>query len=165
MHRIPPIQHEDRDADCRISFSSLPLLPTAIFRVLLSINFGLVVLAPFRHLRASVTPSPLRPALEPPTRPYLQICLNSPVKLLCARCKRSKLTGSWMLTNSASFADVHYYFSPPAVKPAHHRFDKRSYVYLYHDAMNRRGRLEIANSAGTPEQDAFMGCTLRYLRY
>ena len=43
-------------------------------------------------------------------------------------------------------------------KPPHHRFDKRSYVYLYHDALNRRGRLEIANYAGTPDQDAFMGC-------
>ena len=57
-----------------------------------------------------------------------------------------------------SFADVHYYFSHPAAKPPHHRFDRRSYVYLYHDALNHRGRMEIANYAGTPEQDAFMGC-------
>ncbi|KAF2402861.1 hypothetical protein EJ06DRAFT_541707 [Trichodelitschia bisporula] len=55
------------------------------------------------------------------------------------------------------FADVHYFFSPPTTKPPHHRFDKRSYVYLYHDALNKRGRLEIANHAGTAEQDAFTG--------
>jgi hypothetical protein len=58
-----------------------------------------------------------------------------------------------------SYADVHYYFNPPISKPiSHHRFDKRSYVYLYHDALKRKGRLEVANHAGTPEQDAFSGC-------
>jgi hypothetical protein len=56
------------------------------------------------------------------------------------------------------FADVHYYFNPPNSKPLHHRFDKASYVYLYHDAINKRGRLEIANHAGTADQDAFTGC-------
>lgn len=56
-----------------------------------------------------------------------------------------------------SFADVHYFFSPPAYKPLHHRFDKGSYVYLYHNPMQHRGRIEIANYAGTPEQDAFAG--------
>ncbi|KAF2102814.1 hypothetical protein NA57DRAFT_32399 [Rhizodiscina lignyota] len=55
------------------------------------------------------------------------------------------------------FADVHYYFGSPAAKPLHHRFDKSSYVYLYHDAINKRGRLEIANHAGTADQDAFTG--------
>lgn len=55
------------------------------------------------------------------------------------------------------FADVHYYFSPPTARPLHHRFDKTSYVYLYHHPAQGRGRLEIANNAGTAEQDAFMG--------
>ncbi|KAJ9643956.1 hypothetical protein H2199_003822 [Coniosporium tulheliwenetii] len=55
------------------------------------------------------------------------------------------------------FADVHYYFSPPTARPLHHRFDKTSYVYLYHHPGQGRGRLEIANNAGTAEQDAFMG--------
>ncbi|KAF2192709.1 hypothetical protein K469DRAFT_694769 [Zopfia rhizophila CBS 207.26] len=55
------------------------------------------------------------------------------------------------------FADVHYYFSPPTHKPPHHRFDKNSYVYLYHQPMQQRGRIEIANHAGTPDQDAFAG--------
>ncbi|KKY22847.1 putative rna recognition motif-containing protein [Diplodia seriata] len=55
------------------------------------------------------------------------------------------------------FADVHYYFSHPNAKPVHHRFDKSSYVYLYYNPSERRGRVEIANYAGTPDQDAFMG--------
>ncbi|KAK4984178.1 hypothetical protein LTR50_006762 [Elasticomyces elasticus] len=55
------------------------------------------------------------------------------------------------------FADLHYYFSPPTLKPQHHRFDKGSYVYLYHNAVQRRGRLEVANYAGTSDQDAFSG--------
>ncbi|KAI9834620.1 MAG: hypothetical protein M1826_000022 [Phylliscum demangeonii] len=55
------------------------------------------------------------------------------------------------------YADVHYYFSPPAQRPPHHRFDKGSYVYLYHSSAGGRGRLEIANSAGTPYQDAVSG--------
>ncbi|KAF2709849.1 hypothetical protein K504DRAFT_467780 [Pleomassaria siparia CBS 279.74] len=55
------------------------------------------------------------------------------------------------------FADIHYYFSPPTVKPPHHRFDKASYVYLYHNPLQQRGRIEIANHAGTPDQDAFSG--------
>ncbi|KAF2756278.1 hypothetical protein EJ05DRAFT_488058 [Pseudovirgaria hyperparasitica] len=58
---------------------------------------------------------------------------------------------------STLFADVHYVFSPPHVKPPHHRFDKTCYVYLYHNPIQRRGRLEVANYAGTPEQDAFVG--------
>ncbi|KAF2141003.1 uncharacterized protein K452DRAFT_251868 [Aplosporella prunicola CBS 121167] len=55
------------------------------------------------------------------------------------------------------FADVHFFFSHPAARPPHDRFDKGSYVYLYHNATDRRARIEIANHAGTPEQDAFMG--------
>ncbi|KAK6437526.1 hypothetical protein LTR95_006282 [Oleoguttula sp. CCFEE 5521] len=55
------------------------------------------------------------------------------------------------------FADVHYYFSDPSAKPVHHRFSKGSYVYLYHNAAESRSKLEIANHAGTPDQDAFHG--------
>ncbi|KAJ4336731.1 hypothetical protein N0V95_008519 [Ascochyta clinopodiicola] len=55
------------------------------------------------------------------------------------------------------FADVHYYFSPPTHQPPHHRFDKSSYVYLYHNPMRQTGRIEIANNPGTPNQDAFAG--------
>lgn len=55
------------------------------------------------------------------------------------------------------FADVHYYISPPTQNPPHHRFDKSSYVYLYHNPMRQSGRIEIANHAGTPHQDAFAG--------
>lgn len=58
------------------------------------------------------------------------------------------------------FADVHYFFSPPGAKPLHHRFDKRSYVYVLRDPSQGQGRLEIANNAGTPDQDAVSG-TLR----
>ncbi|KAI9845190.1 MAG: hypothetical protein M1838_001851 [Thelocarpon superellum] len=55
------------------------------------------------------------------------------------------------------FADVHYYFGPPHEKPPHHRFDKGSYVYLYRDTAVNQGRLEVANQAGTPQQDAVSG--------
>ncbi|KAF7853940.1 hypothetical protein EAF04_010606 [Stromatinia cepivora] len=55
------------------------------------------------------------------------------------------------------FADIHYYYGPPTAKPPHHRFDKSSYVYLFENAGQRRARLEIANNAGTPDQDAFTG--------
>ncbi|OAL56783.1 hypothetical protein IQ07DRAFT_617301 [Pyrenochaeta sp. DS3sAY3a] len=55
------------------------------------------------------------------------------------------------------FADVHYYISPPSQTPPHHRFDKGSYVYLYHNPMRQTGRIEVANHAGTPNQDAFAG--------
>lgn len=60
-----------------------------------------------------------------------------------------------------SFADVHYYFGAPNPRPLHHRFDKGSYVYLYRDPSKGRGRLEIANNPGSPEQDAFTGCKRR----
>ncbi|KAF9735315.1 hypothetical protein PMIN02_002118 [Paraphaeosphaeria minitans] len=55
------------------------------------------------------------------------------------------------------FADIHYYLSPPSHMTPHHRFDKGSYVYLYHNPMQHAGRIEIANHAGTPDQDAFAG--------
>ncbi|EME48934.1 hypothetical protein DOTSEDRAFT_67848 [Dothistroma septosporum NZE10] len=58
---------------------------------------------------------------------------------------------------STVFADVHYYFNDPASRPPHHRFDRGSYVYLYHNAVQRQTKLEIANHAGTPDQDAFFG--------
>ena len=56
------------------------------------------------------------------------------------------------------FADIHYYLNPPISRPLHHRMDKGSYVYLYHNSQGRTCRLEVANAAGTPEQDAFDGC-------
>ncbi|PGH03039.1 hypothetical protein AJ79_07471 [Helicocarpus griseus UAMH5409] len=55
------------------------------------------------------------------------------------------------------FVDVHYYFSPPSPRPPHHRFDKGSYLYIYHDAAQQKARIEIANNPGTAEQDAFYG--------
>ncbi|VUC30020.1 unnamed protein product [Clonostachys rosea] len=55
------------------------------------------------------------------------------------------------------FGDIHYFYSGPEVKPRHHRFDKGSYVYLFENANERRCRIEIANHAGTPDQDAFDG--------
>lgn len=57
-----------------------------------------------------------------------------------------------------SFADVHYFLGPPNTKTPHHRFDKGSYVYVFECAAERKARLEIANHAGTPDQDAFNGC-------
>ncbi|KAL2813542.1 hypothetical protein BJX63DRAFT_215257 [Aspergillus granulosus] len=55
------------------------------------------------------------------------------------------------------FADIHYYFTAPTPKPALHRFDKGSYLYLYHNAAQQKTRIEIANNPGTPDQDAFNG--------
>ncbi|KAJ5615697.1 hypothetical protein N7537_000811 [Penicillium hordei] len=57
------------------------------------------------------------------------------------------------------FADIHYYFTEPTRRPSpyHHRFDKGSYVYIYHDAFQNKTRIEIANNPGSPEQDAFCG--------
>ncbi|OQE46739.1 hypothetical protein PENCOP_c001G08885 [Penicillium coprophilum] len=57
------------------------------------------------------------------------------------------------------FADIHYYFTEPTRRPLpyHHRFDKGSYVYVYHDAFQNKARIEIANNPGSPEQDAFCG--------
>jgi hypothetical protein len=67
-------------------------------------------------------------------------------------------TASFVGLIKSSFADIHYYYGPPTAKPPHHRFDKGSYVYLFENAAQRRARLEVANNAGTPEQDAFNGC-------
>ncbi|KAJ5748628.1 uncharacterized protein N7511_010324 [Penicillium nucicola] len=57
------------------------------------------------------------------------------------------------------FADIHYYFTEPTRRPSpyHHRFDKGSYLYVYHDAAQNKARIEIANNPGSPEQDAFCG--------
>ncbi|KAG9243754.1 hypothetical protein BJ878DRAFT_480801 [Calycina marina] len=55
------------------------------------------------------------------------------------------------------FADVHYYYGSPTADPPHHRFDKSSYVYLFENAGQRRARIEVANNAGKPNQDAFNG--------
>ncbi|CAK4031674.1 Hypothetical predicted protein [Lecanosticta acicola] len=55
------------------------------------------------------------------------------------------------------FGDVHYYFGKPSSVPQHHRFDRGSYVYLFNNAAQRQAKLEIANHAGTAEQDAFDG--------
>ncbi|GAB7338064.1 hypothetical protein MBLNU457_4432t1 [Dothideomycetes sp. NU457] len=55
------------------------------------------------------------------------------------------------------YCDVHYYINAPGSKPQHDRFERGSYAYLYHNSIQRRARLEIANNAGTPEQDAFDG--------
>ncbi|PNS14243.1 hypothetical protein CAC42_6756 [Sphaceloma murrayae] len=55
------------------------------------------------------------------------------------------------------FADVHYYINAPGSKPQHDRFSRGSYVYLFHNGTQRRSRLEIANHAGTADQDAFNG--------
>ena len=58
------------------------------------------------------------------------------------------------------YGDIHYWFTAPSPRPASHRFDRESYVYLYRETGQQRGRLEVANHAGTPEQDAFTGCKL-----
>ncbi|RMJ22310.1 hypothetical protein PHISP_06828 [Aspergillus sp. HF37] len=55
------------------------------------------------------------------------------------------------------FVDVHCYFSAPTRRPSRHRFDKGSYLYIYHDAAQHKTRIEVANNPGTPDQDAFYG--------
>ncbi|CAG8011986.1 unnamed protein product [Penicillium olsonii] len=57
------------------------------------------------------------------------------------------------------FADIHYYFTEPTRRPLpyHHRFDKGSYLYIYHNPAQNKARIEIANNPGSPEQDAFCG--------
>lgn len=52
---------------------------------------------------------------------------------------------------------MHYYFNDPSSKPLHHRFSRGSYAYLYHDPAAHRAKLEVANHAGTPDQDALFG--------
>jgi hypothetical protein len=76
------------------------------------------------------------------------------LSLPCTRAQ-TLLTGYSYLRR---FGDIHYFYSGPEVKPRHHRFDKGSYVYLFENANERRCRIEIANHAGTPDQDAFDGC-------
>lgn len=44
------------------------------------------------------------------------------------------------------------------MRPRHHRFDKGSYIYLFENANTRSARVEVANSPGTDDQDAFEGC-------
>ncbi|KAK3112714.1 hypothetical protein LTR53_010722 [Teratosphaeriaceae sp. CCFEE 6253] len=57
-----------------------------------------------------------------------------------------------------SFADVHYAFSPPSSgTPQHDRFSKSSYLYLFYNTAARSAKVEIANHAGTPDQDAVSG--------
>ncbi|KAM0717225.1 hypothetical protein Q7P37_007077 [Cladosporium fusiforme] len=75
------------------------------------------------------------------------------------------LPGEDLLTTL--FADVHYYFNDPSSKPVHDRVSKGSYAYIYHNPEEHRAKLEIANHAGTPEQDAFFGhlSAIRSLRY
>ncbi|KAF4589373.1 RNA recognition motif-containing protein [Ophiocordyceps camponoti-floridani] len=58
---------------------------------------------------------------------------------------------------TTAFGDIHYHYLPPEIKPQHHRFDRRSYVYLFKDVDNARCRLEIVNNPGTEYQDAFTG--------
>lgn len=63
---------------------------------------------------------------------------------------------------------MHYFFRAPSTsQPQHHRFVKGSYVYLYHAPSDRRSKLEIANHAGTPDQDAFYGYldSIQYASY
>ncbi|EGD89574.1 hypothetical protein H112_03200 [Trichophyton rubrum D6] len=55
------------------------------------------------------------------------------------------------------FSDVHYYFTAPSPQPTHHRFDKGSYLYIYHNPSQGGSRIEIANNPGTREQGAFNG--------
>ncbi|KAH6619295.1 hypothetical protein B0J18DRAFT_240435 [Chaetomium sp. MPI-SDFR-AT-0129] len=64
------------------------------------------------------------------------------------------------------YGDIHYFYGPPENNPPHHRFDKGSYVYLFEDANQGRARVEVANKAGTEDQDAFDGYLDRvHLRY
>ncbi|KAJ8610717.1 hypothetical protein MRB53_038359 [Persea americana] len=64
-----------------------------------------------------------------------------------------------LLDAAQAFADVHYYFSEnrSPSKPQHHRFDRQSYIYLFHNPSRSEAKLEIANHAGTADQDAFSG--------
>ncbi|KZF26263.1 hypothetical protein L228DRAFT_242705 [Xylona heveae TC161] len=60
-----------------------------------------------------------------------------------------------------AFADVHYFFSDPSARPLQHRFDKGSHVLLHRNAAERKGRLEIANNVGNPDQDILVGVLSR----
>ena len=59
--------------------------------------------------------------------------------------------------SSYRYTDIHYYFAPPTVRPVLHRFDKASYLYVYHNSTRDTNRIEIANNPGTQDQDAFHG--------
>lgn len=74
---------------------------------------------------------------------------------------REALTLDGSTAHACRFGDIHYLYGPPDAKPRHHRFDKGSYVYLFENASERRCRIEIANHAGTEDQDAFFGCEWR----
>nr|POE77418.1 hypothetical protein CFP56_09065 [Quercus suber] len=62
-----------------------------------------------------------------------------------------------VLKTLSSARDAHYYFSDPNTKPPHHRFERGSYIYLYHNHTQGYAKIEVANNAGTSEQDAFAG--------
>ncbi|KAK3675276.1 hypothetical protein LTR78_004786 [Recurvomyces mirabilis] len=53
--------------------------------------------------------------------------------------------------------DVRYHLVDPAARPQHDRFAKGSYLYIYHNPTTQQAKLEVANHAGTSEQDAFAG--------
>ncbi|KPI45735.1 uncharacterized protein AB675_810 [Cyphellophora attinorum] len=55
------------------------------------------------------------------------------------------------------YADIHYYFAPPTIRPVLHRFDKASYFYIYYNQTTGSSRIEVANNPGAAEQDAFNG--------
>jgi hypothetical protein len=82
-------------------------------------------------------------------------------------CLRISLEWPATILINGRFADVHYYFNDPSSKPLHHRLSRGSYTYIYHNPTVNRAKLEIANHAGTPEQDAFSGYmdAVKSLRY
>lgn len=55
------------------------------------------------------------------------------------------------------YADIHSYFTAPSPRPALHRFDKASYLYVYYNSTRQTSRIEAAINAGTPDQTAFNG--------
>ena len=67
------------------------------------------------------------------------------------------LINTLKLADHCRFVDILYTFSQPNQRPRHERFDKGSFVYVHYSASQGRGRVEIANHPGTPEQDAFVG--------
>jgi len=59
-------------------------------------------------------------------------------------------------------ADVRYVFSRPGQKPVHDRFEKESHIFLFHDLVEGRARLEIAYSTGAKQANLFSGCSYVY---
>lgn len=56
------------------------------------------------------------------------------------------------------FTDVRYIFSASTQRHERHdRFEQGSYFYVYHNEHSGQARIEIANNAGTPDQDAIEG--------